>query len=147
MDAHVAELPVAAKRNVVLRDLVALREVRIEVVLAVEDRAWRDLAAECQRDHQTEVHRLGVRDRQRAGVSQADRAGVDVRIVAERQLTAAEHLGARPELHMDLETDDRLVCVGGRAHAATGMPSKPSDCSSAYEASRILFSENAGPAS
>ena len=50
--------PAGGKRDVVLADLVALRQVGIEVVLAVEDRPRRDLAAERQRDHQPEVHRL-----------------------------------------------------------------------------------------
>src|SRR6185503_3293138 len=46
VDANVAETPVRSVGNVVLADLVALREVRVEVVLAVEDRPRRDLAAE-----------------------------------------------------------------------------------------------------
>ena len=45
VDAHVAELAAAAQRLVVLGDLVALGQVGIEVVLAVEDRARRELAA------------------------------------------------------------------------------------------------------
>ena len=46
VDAHVAEPAAGAERDVVLADLVALRQVRIEVVLAVEDRARGDLALE-----------------------------------------------------------------------------------------------------
>ena len=46
VDPDVAEPAVRAVRNVVLADLVALRQVGIEVVLAVEDRPRRDLAAE-----------------------------------------------------------------------------------------------------
>ena len=46
VDAHVAQPPAAAQRDVVLGDLVALRQVGIEVVLAVEDRPRRELAAE-----------------------------------------------------------------------------------------------------
>ena len=65
VDAHVAEPPAAAQRLVVLADLVALGQVGIEVVLAVEDRARRELGAERQADHQPEVDRLGVRHRQR----------------------------------------------------------------------------------
>src|SRR5436190_19994040 len=87
-------------------------------------------------------------------MAEADRAGVDVRLVAEGERAAAEHLRARFQLHVDLQADDRLVAVGGRGlpsldggHAATGIPSKPSARSRAKEASRSLFSENAGPAS
>ena len=42
-------------------------------------------------------------------MGKADRAGVDVGVVAERELAAAEHLGAGRELDVDLKTDDRLV--------------------------------------
>ena len=45
VDAHVAQPAAAAQRLVVLGDLVALRQVRIEVVLAVEDRPRRELAS------------------------------------------------------------------------------------------------------
>ena len=51
VDADVAEPAAAAKRHVVLGDLVALRQIGIEVVLAVEQRARRDLAAEREPDH------------------------------------------------------------------------------------------------
>src|SRR5262249_33926844 len=103
------ELAAGSERDVVLADLVALWEVGIEVVLAVEDRARSDLAAEGQRDHQPEVDGALVERRQGAGVAEADRARQGVRRRAERQPAAAEHLRARLELHVDLEADDRLV--------------------------------------
>src|SRR5436190_71979 len=78
--------------DVVLADLVALGEVGIEVVLAVEDGSRRGLAAERQPDHQAELDRSLVHDRQAAGMTEADRAGVRVRLVAEGELAAAEHL-------------------------------------------------------
>ena len=59
-------LPARAERDVVLGDLVALGQVGIEVVLAVEDRARRDLAAERHAHHQPVVDGLGVDHRQRA---------------------------------------------------------------------------------
>ncbi len=46
VDAHVAEPPAEAQRFVELADLVALGQVGVEVVLAVEDRARRELGAE-----------------------------------------------------------------------------------------------------
>jgi hypothetical protein len=60
VDAHVAQAAVASKRNVVLTDLVGLRVVRIEVVLAVEDRARGDLALESKADLQRVANRLLV---------------------------------------------------------------------------------------
>ena len=47
-------------------------------------------------------------------MGEADRTGVDVRVVAEGQLAAAEHLRLGAELDVDLEADDRLV--GRLAH-------------------------------
>ena len=83
MDAHVAQPPAPAQGLVVLGDLVALGVVGIEVVLAVEDRPRRQLAAQRQPDQQAVVDRLGVGHRQRAGQAEADRAGARVRRLAE----------------------------------------------------------------
>ena len=102
------ELAAPGEREVVLADLVALGQVGIEVVLAVEDRALRDLAAEREPDHQPVVHGLRVQRRQRARVAEADGARARVRLLAERQRAAAEHLRARRELDVDLEADHRL---------------------------------------
>ena len=101
-------LPSPADRDVVLADLVGLRAVGIEVVLAVEDRARRDLALERRGDLQRVEDRLLVGHRQDAGVGEADRAGVDVRLVAEGELAAAEHLRPGRQLDVDLEPDHRL---------------------------------------
>ncbi len=153
VDAHVAEVPATAQGLVVLADLVALGEVGIEVVLAVEDRPRRELAPERHADHQAEVDRLRVGDRQRARQAEADLARARVRRLAERQRAAAEHLRPRAELDVDLEADDRLVRHAGgrgsvgRAHARAGELSKAIACSRAYAVSRIRFSLNAGPAS
>src|SRR5207302_699055 len=84
-----SETPVAGERDVVLGDLVALGQVGIEVVLAVEDRPRGQVALERQRDHQREVHGLGVGGRKRAGVAEADRARARVGLLAERQRAAA----------------------------------------------------------
>ena len=109
VDADVAQAPVRRERDVVLGDLVRLRVVGIEVVLAVKDRARGDLAAEREADLDAVLDRLLVHHREAAGVGEADRAGVDVRVVAEGELAAAEHLRLRPQLDVDLQADDRLV--------------------------------------
>ena len=110
-----------ADRLVVLGDLVRLREVRIEVVLAVELRARRDLAAEREAGHDRQPDGLAVQHRQHARVGEADRAGVAVGRVAEAQLAAAEHLRARQQLDVDLEADHRLPAGQvDRAHATPG---------------------------
>ena len=100
-----------AERHVVLADLVRLGQVGIEVVLAVEDVARLHRAVERQRDARGVLDGAPVHHRQRAGVRQADRAGVEVGLVALGHGAAAEHLGLRVELDVDLEADDRLPGV------------------------------------
>ena len=128
VDADVAEPAVAGKRDVVLADLVGLRVVGIEVVLAVEDRARGDLALQRRGDLQRVADRLLVGHRQHARVGEADRAGVDVGLVAEGELAAAEHLRLGRELDVDLQPDHRLQLSHRRP---PGRASKPIACSSA----------------
>src|SRR5437588_661643 len=108
MDAHIPERASPTQRLVVLGYLVPLWEVGIEVVLAVKDRALGQVRAERQADHEAEMDGALVRDRQAARKPQADRACVRVRLLAEGQLAAAEHLGRRSQLYMDLEPNHRL---------------------------------------
>src|SRR5579875_1727674 len=76
---------------------------------------------------------------------------MDIWEVAEGKLAPAEHLGARLQLNVNLEADDRLV-LDLFAHAVSfprraGPPSKPSACSSAKAQSSSRFSLKAGPPS
>ena len=144
VDPDVAEPAGAGKRNVVLADLVRLRVVGIEVVLAVEDRARRHLALERGGDLQRVADRLLVGDREDPGVGEADRAGVDVRLVAEGERAAAEHLRPRRELDVDLQPDHRLELRHRRPPPA-GRRSR-SSCSSANAASSRPCSAKAGAA-
>ena len=129
------EPPARAERLVVLADLVRLRQVGIEVVLAVEDRPLGDLAVEREPELDRLLDRAPVRHGQRAGEGEADRADVRVRRVAVGVAAAAEHLRLRLQLHVDLEPDHRLpgvvALIGGapgrcrsrarpRAHARRG---------------------------
>src|SRR6185503_19000866 len=95
MDSDVAEPALARQRDVVLTDLVALRQVGIEVVLAVKDRARGRLAAQRQGNLERVADRLLVGHRQSPRMPQTDRAGVRIRLVSERELAAAEHLRPR----------------------------------------------------
>src|SRR6266487_6332273 len=102
---------VRAERLVVLGDLVALRIVRIEVVLAVEDGVLRDVTVEREPELDRPLDRQLVRNRQRTGVCEADRTGLRVRCTAEAVGAAAEHLRPRLQLDVDLEADDGLPLV------------------------------------
>ena len=92
-----------------LRDLVALGQVGIEVVLAGEDGALAHFAVDGQRGQRGELDGLGVEHRQRAGQAQADRADVGVGRRAEMIGATAEGLGSGEQLHVDFESDDGLV--------------------------------------
>ena len=104
-----------------LRDLVALGQVGIEVVLAGEDGALAHLAVDGQSGQRGELDGLGVEHRQGAGQAQADRADVGVGRRAEVIGAAAEGLGRGQQLDVNFESDDGLVlgqelgreCSGG----------------------------------
>ena len=124
-----AERAAAAQRLVVLGDLVALRQVGVEVVLAVEDRARRELAAEREPDHQAEVDRARVDDRQRARAGRG-RPGRCACSAGRRSDSSQPQniFVARRELDVDLQADDRLELGSSAPRAA----------SAAVEAERLL---------
>src|ERR1700686_1843611 len=113
------EVPVAAERQVVLRDLISLGQVRIEGVLAVELREFRNLAVEREGGADGRLDRFPVDHRERSWESEADRAGV--RVGRRHEVVGrapAEHLALRQHLGMDLEPDDHFEARGHR-HQAT----------------------------
>ena len=73
------EAALRGERDVVLGDLVALRQVGIEVVLAVEERAVGDLAVERETELDRPLDRRPVRHRQGARVREAHGARAGVR--------------------------------------------------------------------
>jgi len=97
-----------ADRQFVLRDLIALRQVWIEIVLPRPDRPLGDPAAESLAGLDGHLHRGAVEAGQRAGQAQADGADLRVGRRAEARRAAAEDLRARQELRVDLQADDRL---------------------------------------
>ena len=108
------EPAVDAERQVVLRDLVALEQVGIGVILAVELRRFGVLAVQGLAGHQRVLHRALVNDGEHPGQCEADGAHVGVGLGARVVGTAAaEHLALRLQLDVGLEPDDRLVVSGG----------------------------------
>ncbi len=108
VDQHLA---LADDRILVLRDLVALRQIRVEVVLPVEHRAQVDLRLEAEAG----AHRLGdafgVDHRQHAGHRGIDQRDVVVRLGAELGGGAGEQLRLARHLGVDLHADDHLPIV------------------------------------
>ena len=110
--AHL-DLALADDRALVLRDLVALRQVRIEVVLAVEHRGQVDARLEAEAG----AHRLidaGLVDhRQHAGHGRIHQRHVAVGSAAEGRRRAREQLGVGGDLGMHLQADHDLPVAGG----------------------------------
>src|SRR5690606_1980833 len=111
-------------------DLVALRQVRVEVVLAVEPAPFVDLRF----DRHAGAHRLAdalaVRHRQHARHRRIDQADLAVRLRSERGRGAREQLGVAGDLRVDFEADHDLPFAGCAldaiaAHLTTTFPAWP----------------------
>src|SRR6185436_3778369 len=93
-------------RQLVLADLVALRQVGIEVVLAGEDRARIDLAVDGETELDGALDGSAIHHRQHARQGNVDRRSLAVWRGAESGRGAGEHLAARRELRVRLDADD-----------------------------------------
>jgi hypothetical protein len=105
--------PLAREGQVVLGDLVVLREVRVEVVLPVELGVGRDRAVEGEGGAEAELERRAVEDGQGAGVAEADGADLRIGRRAELDRARAEQLGPRLQLDVGLDADDEFVVRHG----------------------------------
>ena len=93
----------------VLRDLIALWQVGIEVILPREDRQQVNAAVERERGTDGKIDDVLIEHRQRAGESEAHRADLHVRRRTKLGRAAAECLGTREQLDVHLEADDHLI--------------------------------------
>ncbi len=105
---------VARQGQRVLADLVALRQVGVEVVLALEPNGiGLDVAVQGQPGEHDQLDRPAIDRWQRARHAQADRAHPRIRLVGAvrrgRCRAGAEHLRLGPQLRVDLDADDRFV--------------------------------------
>src|SRR6185312_715572 len=133
------------ERPLVLRDLIALRQIRIEVVLAREDRRLVDVAAEGERRADRAVDGRVIEHRQCPGQAEAHRTQVRVGSGAERRAAAAEDLRLRQQLRVDLEADDGLVPAHALGPAA--FTSGVTSASNALKLSANIFASFAACAS
>ena len=107
------DLALANDRALILADLIALRQVGIEIVLPVEHRIEVDLG------FQPEPGADGLRDaacvdhRKHPGHGGIDQAHMAVRLAAELGRGAGEQLGVGGDLRMHLHADHHLPLAGG----------------------------------
>jgi hypothetical protein len=88
-----------ADRRLVLGNLIAFREIGIKVMFPRKSVVLADPA----------IQGSLVDDRKAAWQTEADGAGLTVGRQAERCPTPAKHLRLRPQLGMDLDTDDDFI--------------------------------------
>ncbi len=97
------------ERLIVLRNLVALGQVGIEVVLARKDRPFAHLAIQRQRGQHGKLHGLGIQYRERARQADAHGTNVGIRLRTKSIRAAAKNLARGEQLHVHFEADHRLV--------------------------------------
>ena len=109
---HLQE-PVGRERQVELADLIALRQVGVEVVFPVPLGKPGDPAVEGEGRLEGEFEGVAVHHRQRAGQAEAGRADLRVGRGAEFRGAAAEEFREGLQLHVHFQADDRREGRGG----------------------------------
>ena len=112
-----SELALFFVRPMVDEDVERLLQIRIRRISAFDVDKHKKELEEIQkriRAANRKLHGLSVQYRERSRVPQTDGARPTVRRSPKRRGAAAEHLGPRLELSMDLEPDHRLVGRHGR---------------------------------
>jgi hypothetical protein len=106
------EVSVAAKRKLVLADLVTFGKVGIEVIFSGPPAVGGDLTVGGQAGPNGKLDDFLVQYGQDSGKSQANRAGIFIGVFSEASRAAAKYFGVRQELGVDFKTDDRFVVHG-----------------------------------
>src|SRR5258705_10162787 len=89
---HDLELAVCGKRPVILRDLITLRKVGVEVILARKNRLVVYVKPESEGRARAKFHRATIQHGKSARQTQTDRASVFIRLVTESSRAATEDL-------------------------------------------------------
>src|SRR6185369_11058309 len=151
------DLTLADERVVELADLVALRQVGVEVIFPVEARPFVDLRAERQARANRLTDALAVGDREHAGHRGVDQADLCVGLRTESGGRAREELGVGNDLGVDLEADHDLplagfaldaewcCCVSHTYHHFSGRAVKPARSSIARPAFSTVCSSSSLP--
>ncbi len=99
------------ERLLVLRDLVALRQIRVEVVLAREDRARVHLAVRRESRADAELDGAAVQHRQHARQTEIERVRVVVGRIAVAHRRRREEFRRGAHVHVHFESDHDLVAI------------------------------------
>ncbi len=125
---------VCRKRLIVLRDLIALGQVGIKIILAREDRSLVDVQSQRQRCARAEFDRAPIQHRQRARQTETHGTRVRVGRVAKMRRAAAKDFRRSVQLRMDLEADDGFPGVHSFRFQVTG------SCPHSYASTRRMGS-------
>ena len=87
-------------------NLIVLREIGIEVLLAVELAVFSNVEVQRHRGLHRVLEHLLIENRQRSRQAADHRIDVGVGVIAEGGRCRGEDLALRPQLHMGLKTDD-----------------------------------------
>src|SRR5947209_2740702 len=104
-----SERAVLGQRLIVLGDLVALRQIRIEIVLARESRYRIDAATQGEAGADRHLKGSPVQDRKSARQSETDRANVSIRRRAIIRGASAKNLSPGPQLNVHFQANHRFV--------------------------------------
>jgi len=101
--------PPMRERQVILADLVVLRQIGVVVVLAVPLGERSNFGMQRDGRLERQLERLAVHDRQRPGQAQRHRIRLGIRRQPELGTAPREHLALGLELNVNLEADDDVV--------------------------------------
>jgi hypothetical protein len=115
------DLSLADDRLLELRDLIALRKIRIKIVLPVENRLVVDLGLQAEAGADRLAHAFFVDHGQHAGHGRVDQADIGVGRRAEGSRCAGKQLRLRGHLGVDFEADDDFPVAGRSGNEALGV--------------------------
>lgn len=104
-----SEVPLLANRFVVLRDLIAFRQVRIEIVFAIEFGSFRNLAVQRESRANRQLQGALIQDRQNTRHSEANRTDLIVWSLTEFSRARAKNLGLCFELGVYFQPNHSVV--------------------------------------
>ena len=99
------------QRLVVLRNLVALGQVRIKIIFPRKNRSLVDAAIQRHRRQRSELHSFLIQHRQGSRHSQANRAHIGVGRSAKTRRARTENLRRRQQLDVHFQPNDRLIAA------------------------------------